>query len=391
MSGILDRGRVDGAFVSQVAVYPRPVASEMRGLLRRALGASFSLCRPTRAQAWDLLRRAQGVARIERRLITLEARVQEGRDWSSAELRELECRVADAEARSRAIHDLLSTDVHETLHAIRDLVSTDAHETLHAIHDLVSTDVREMLRAIACDDTANRERLWDARRDPEYTLPFREPRPLVSIAVPTVDRIELLTTRSLPSILNQSHENLEIIVVGDHAPPEVGEAVMALGDPRLTFRNLTQRLPLHGDPTRRWHVQSVMARNEGFRLARGLWHLSFDDDDHLYPDAIERLLSHARELQVEVAYGRWRHVMRDGTGPEVGVFPPTHSKFGWQGALKHRCLRFFERELVAAAFGTPSDVFCFEAMLRAGVRFAMLPEVVWEYHPAGEWLRPELP
>jgi hypothetical protein len=361
MSGILDRGRIDGAFVSQVAVYPRPVASEMRGRLRRALGASFSLCRPTRAQAWDLLRRAQGVARIERRLITLEARVQEGRDWSSAELRELECRVADAEARSRAIHDL------------------------------VSTDVREMLRAIVCNDTANRERLWDARRDPEYTLPFREPRPLVSIAVPTVDRIELLTTRSLPSILNQSHENLEIIVVGDHAPPEVGEAVMALGDPRLTFRNLTQRLPLHGDPTRRWHVQSVMARNEGFRLARGLWHLSFDDDDHLYPDAIERLLSHARELQVEVAYGRWRHVMRDGTGPEVGVFPPTHSKFGWQGALKHRCLRFFERELVAAAFGTPSDVFCFEAMLRAGVRFAMLPEVVWEYHPAGEWLRPELP
>lgn len=332
----------------------------MRGRLRRALGPMFGLRRPTRAKAWDLLRRAQGGARIERRLIALETRLQERHDRSSAELHDLQRRVADTEARSRAIHDLLSTDVHETL------------------------------RAIACDDTANRQRLWDARHDPEYKLPFREPRPLVSIAVPTLDRTELLTTRSLPSILNQSHENLEIIVVGDHAPPEVGEAVLALGDPRVTFHNLTQRLPLRGDTARRWYVQSVMARNEGLRLARGLWHLSFDDDDQLYPDAIERLLSHARELQVEVAYGRWRQVMRDSTPNEVGVFPPTHGQFGWQGALRHRCLRFFERELVAAAFETPNDVFCFEAMLRAGVRFSMLPEVVWEYHPALEWLRPEL-
>ena len=287
--------------------------------------------------------------------------MQERHERSLEELRELQRRVADADARSRSIHDLLSTDM------------------------------REALRAIACDDTANRQRLWDARRDPAYMLPFREPRPLVSIVIPTVDRIEQLTTRSLPSILDQSHENLEIIVVGDHAVPEVGEAVRAFGDTRVAFHNLTQRLPLNADPARRWYVQSVMARNEGFRLASGLWHLSFDDDDLLYPDAVERLLAHARELHVEVAYGRWRQVMRDITPTEVGVFPPTPGQFGWQGALRHRCLHFFERELVAAAFGSPNDVFCFEAMLRVGVRFSMLPEVLWEYHPAQEWLRPQVP
>lgn len=290
----------------------------------------------------------------------LEARLQENHAASTGELRELQCRLADADTRSRAIHDLLSTDVRETL------------------------------RAIAGDDAANRQRLWEARGDPEYDLPFLERRPLVSVAIPTYDRVELLTTRSLPSILNQSHENLDVIVVGDHAPREVGEAVLALGDPRVTYHNLTQRLPLAGDATRRWYVQSVMARNEGFRVARGLWHLSFDDDDYLYPDAIERLLTYARNLRVEVGYGRFRAVRRDGSRPEVGAFPPTHGHFGWQGALRHRCLRFFERDLVAAAFGTPNDVFCFEAMLRAGVRFGMLPEVIWDYHPARDWLRPEL-
>ncbi len=311
--------------------------------------------------AWDLLRRAQGVARIERRLIALEARLQERHERSFAELADLQRRVADADERWRSMHDLLATDM------------------------------REALRAIACDDRANRQRLWDARRGPAYLLPFREPRPLVSVVIPTVDRIEQLTTRSLPSILNQSHDNLEIIVVGDHALPEVGEAVRAFGDARVAFHNLTQRLPLNGDPARRWYIQSVMARNEGFRLARGLWHLSFDDDDRLYPEAIESLLDHARELEVEVAYGRWRCVMRDSTPTEVGVFPPTPGQFGWQGALRHRCLGFFERELVAAAFESPNDVFCFEAMLRSGVRFSMLPEVLWEYRPAQEWLRPALP
>lgn len=322
----------------------------MHGRFRRSLG-------PVKAKAWDLLRRAQGVARLERRLIALEACLQERHERSFAELHELQRRVEEAEARSRAIHNFLSTDM------------------------------REALRALASDDAANRRRLWDARHDPDYKPPFLKARPLVSVAIPTVDRTQLLTTRSLPSILNQSHENLEIIVVGDHAPPEVGEAVLALGDPRVKFHNLTQRLPLHGDAVNRWYVQSVMARNEGFRLAHGLWHLSFDDDDALYPDAIERLLSHAQELQVEVAYGRWRQVTRDSTPTEVGVFPPTSGHFGWQGALRHRCLRFFERELVAAAFATANDVFCFEAMLRAGVRFSMIPEVVWEYHPAWEWLR----
>lgn len=132
-----------------------------------------------------------------------------------------------------------------------------------------------------------------------------------------------------------------------------------------------------------------MTRNEGVPDRTRPLHLSFDDNDQLYPQAIERLLSHARDLHVEVAYGRWRQFNSDEIRPAVGVFSPTHALFGWQGALRHRCRSFFERELVAAAFHTPDDVFCFAAMLRAGVRFAMLPEVIWDYHPVAERLRLE--
>jgi hypothetical protein len=48
-------------------------------------------------------------------------------------------------------------------------------------------------------------------------------------------------------------------------------------------------------------------------------------------------------------------------------------------------LRFFERELVAAHLEIPGDIYMLERMLRVGVRFAMLDEVVLDYFPSGLW------
>jgi hypothetical protein len=44
-------------------------------------------------------------------------------------------------------------------------------------------------------------------------------------------------------------------------------------------------------------------------------------------------------------------------------------------------LRFFERELVAAALGLPGDWFLLDRMLRAGVRFGYVEELVFDYYP----------
>src|SRR5438270_486261 len=132
-------------------------------------------------------------------------------------------------------------------------------------------------------------------------------------------------------------------------------------DSRLSFHNLSQRLPPQPDKRRQWCVASVMARNEGLRLARGSWFLAFDDDDHMYPDAIERLLTHARDHRAEVVYGRFRQIRPDGP-VELGQFPPTLGQFTWQSGICHGSLRFFERQLFAAEFDAPNDIFMAEAM-----------------------------
>ena len=72
------------------------------------------------------------------------------------------------------------------------------------------------------------------------------------------------------------------------------------------------------------------------------------------------------------------------------AFPPTEGRFGFQGALLHRGLAFFERELVAAYLGVPGDIFLLRRMLRAGVRFALLEQIVWDYFPSRLWQRPSV-
>ena len=178
-----------------------------------------------------------------------------------------------------------------------------------------------MLWAVVAEEAENRRRLYRLRDSPQYELAYTEPDPLVTVAIPTFDRAETLRERTLPSVLGQSYRNLEVIVVGDAAPPAVEEAVRSLDDPRLTFRNLTQRIVAYDEPSRHYGVLSTMARNEAFRTAHGRWFVAMDDDDVMLPQHVERLLDAAREKRLEVAYGRTRMCSAKLNFDEVGEFP----------------------------------------------------------------------
>jgi glycosyltransferase involved in cell wall biosynthesis len=243
--------------------------------------------------------------------------------------------------------------------------------------------ITPILETLAADDPGHRRRLDAAREDPSYARAWEDPDPLVTILIPTRDRPALLAERSLASALAQTHENIEVIVVGDAAGPEVEAAVASAGDPRARFADLTQRWD-RADASQ-WLTAATLPRNLGYRVARGQWLLDLDDDDALRPDAVERLLAHAREHRVEVAYGVLEAHMPDGSTMMVGGFPPEHTRFGWQGGIVHAGLRFFARELVAADMGLPGDWFRMRRMLRAGVRISHLAEVTCDYFPSKEW------
>jgi hypothetical protein len=253
-----------------------------------------------------------------------------------------------------------------------------------ATHTLLEQQLQPALRAILDEQAENRRRLYRLRADPDYDEPFTDPDPLVSITVATIGRAAL-PDRALPSLLGQTHTHLEVIVVGDAASPDVAEAVLASGDSRVQYANLSQRITAHEDPRRHWLAASTMARNEAARRAKGSWLVHFDDDDHLRPDAIASLLELAREQRAEVVYGGFEEHRPDGTS-SVGIgFPPRLGCFSWAGALVHGGLRFFERELVAAHLEMPGDIYLLERMLRAGVRFASLERVMLDYFPSTLW------
>ena len=92
--------------------------------------------------------------------------------------------------------------------------------------------------------------------------------PLVSFVVPTYNRRELLRDRSLPSLLGQTHTDIEVLVVGDGTDRGTCDdvAVLASEDPRVQFWNLPHA-EYPSDTVERWQVLGLEALNFGLDQA----------------------------------------------------------------------------------------------------------------------------
>jgi putative methyltransferase (TIGR04325 family) len=241
-------------------------------------------------------------------------------------------------------------------------------------------------RLDAIEAGQNRQRLIDLRRRPAYEEAFTADRPLVSIVIPTYDNYESLGERALPSALAQTYERIEVIVVGDQAPPQTAEVVASVGDDRVRYVNRPVRGPYPDDPTKRWYVAGVPPYNHGVELARGHWIAPLDDDDRFTPDHVERLLDFARSERLEFAYGAIREHRPGGIVNRIGAFPPAAGEFGLQACIYHAGLaEIFQLELSDWVFEEPYDLSLARRMLSAGVRAAMLDEEVVEYWPSRYW------
>lgn len=234
----------------------------------------------------------------------------------------------------------------------------------------------ELLRHVYEEDPAQRQRLYALRRTEDYEVAFTEAEPLVSFVVPTYDRFESLRDTSLPSILNQSYANLEVIVAGDCSPPDTEKVVAELGDPRVRFHNRSVRGPYPEDRSVRWYMLGTPPFNDGLALARGRWIAALGDDDAIRPEHTEALVRAAQEHRYEHCYGRHAVHYRDGETLEVGSFPPAKGEFVLQTALYHAGLSFFQMEPADHLSAEPNDWSLCRRMLQAGVRFGMVDEIL---------------
>jgi glycosyltransferase involved in cell wall biosynthesis len=97
--------------------------------------------------------------------------------------------------------------------------------------------------------------------------------PFVSIVVPTFNRPEMLQ-EALKSILNQTYQNFEIVVVNDGGE-DVSGLVETFQDPRIKYKSHPKNRGL------------AAARNTGIRNASSQYIALLDDDDIFYPEHLQ--------------------------------------------------------------------------------------------------------
>ncbi len=96
---------------------------------------------------------------------------------------------------------------------------------------------------------------------------------MISVVIPLYNK-ETSIAQSLNSILSQSYQNFEVVIVDDGSTDSSVSIVEAMNDSRI--RLIRQE---NGGPSK--------ARNEGVKIAKGDWILFLDADDELLPDALE--------------------------------------------------------------------------------------------------------
>ncbi len=98
--------------------------------------------------------------------------------------------------------------------------------------------------------------------------------PLVTVITPTYNRAYILPT-AIQTVLNQTYQNFEYIVVNDNSTDNTSQVVREIKDKRIKFVNNIHTKGPAG------------ARNTALDLAEGEWITYIDDDDEWYPNLLE--------------------------------------------------------------------------------------------------------
>jgi glycosyltransferase involved in cell wall biosynthesis len=114
--------------------------------------------------------------------------------------------------------------------------------------------------------------------------------PFFSVVIPVYNRADALKT-AIESVLAQSDQDFEIVVVDDGSKDDPKAVVSAFGDPRLVYHRQENR-------------GGGAARNAGIGLARGAFVAFLDSDDRFLPDHLKTMRGMLAGTTDTVGYAR---------------------------------------------------------------------------------------
>lgn len=177
---------------------------------------------------------------------------------------------------------------------------------------------------------------------------------LISVVIPTYKRSEFLQ-RAINSVLSQSHQNIELIIIDDNPPGS---------NDRIATETFMQRYAQEPRVRYLQHEQNqggAAARNTGIRAATGDYVAFLDDDDTWDPQKLE--------LQLACFANADEHVAMVYTW--FRVVDETTTLFVRKPSVKGK---LYPRLIAENMIGTTSTVMCKrEALLEVGLFDPRLP------------------
>ena len=138
---------------------------------------------------------------------------------------------------------------------------------------------------------------------------MRNIQPLVSVIICNYNYSQYIG-EAIESVLNQTHKNIELIIVDDGS----------IDDSREVIKGFVEK-----HPAIRYFRQSnkgiVATRNYGMRLAKGDFLCFLDSDDYFDHDYIENFLKFAIKNNTDIVYGDSHMFSDDGKISKKSIFP----------------------------------------------------------------------
>lgn len=163
--------------------------------------------------------------------------------------------------------------------------------------------------------------------------------PKVSVVIPTCNRPELLS-RAIRSILAQTYQDFEIIVIDDGLKERAENAILAFGDSRIRY--VKNEISLGGSG----------ARNRGIADARGEYVAFLDDDDEWLSEKLAKHVTAYERAGAGVVFNGVSFVGRpdrsqllpDEEGPVDALARTLYRCYIWTSALSVRRTLLLEEQ-----------------------------------------------
>lgn len=226
-----------------------------------------------------------------------------------------------------------------------------------------------------------------------------EDKPIVSVIIPTFNRAKFIT-HAISSVLKQSYQNIEVIVVDDASTDRTSAVVQNIDDLRVKYLYLEQN---SGPST---------ARNSGVNFAQGQFVAFLDSDDEWYSKKIELQLAAITQQAVPnnvVCYTQATMVENEKTylfpsrGRKEGEPIGDYVMCGGHGAISTSSIMLSHKLALANPFPTDQKIFeDWDMLLRleeigVGWVYVEQPLFIWHddsrddrltssQHDGSEWL-----